>query len=78
MGEEKELTFGQKAVGLTFNPSNDPVVDAIKAAFAHAIDLCNDQRNIVGQSESGRLLSKAITDAQSAQMFAVKGVTWRD
>lgn len=76
MGED--LTFGQKAVGLTFNPSNDPDVQAVKEAFAKAIDLCNDLRDAAGKSEKGRLLSVAITEAQGAQMWAVKGITWKD
>ena len=40
----RELTFGEKAVGLTFNPSNHEQVQAIKEAFAKAIDLLNDYR----------------------------------
>lgn len=76
MGDE--LTFGQKAVGLTFNPSNDPDVQAVKEAFAKAIDLCNDLRTKYGPGEKGRLLSVAITEAQGSQMFAVKGITWQD
>ena len=27
---ERELTFGEKAVGLTFNPSGDPTVKRLK------------------------------------------------
>lgn len=74
----RPLTFGEKAVGLTFNPSNDPDVQAVKEAFAKAIDLCNDLRAKHGQCEKSRLLSVAITELQGAQMFAVKGITWQD
>ena len=28
--DQKELTYGEKAVGITFNPSIDPAVDAVK------------------------------------------------
>ena len=73
----REMTFGEKAVGLSFNPSGDTDVQAVKEAFAKAIDLCNNLREAAGQSEKGRLLSVAITELQGAQMFAVKGVTWK-
>lgn len=75
---QRELTFGEKAVGLTFNPSGDPDVQAAKEAFAKAIDLCNNLRTAAGHGEKGRLLSIAITEAQTAQMWAVKGITWKD
>jgi hypothetical protein len=70
------MTYGEKAVGLTFNPSGDPKVHAIKQLFAQIIDLCDDARTEAGQSERARLLSIAITEAQGAQMWAVKGITF--
>ena len=42
--DSKELTFGQKAVGLTFNPSNDPNVQKIKEQFAAVIDTMDNLR----------------------------------
>lgn len=75
---DRELTFGEKAVGLTFNPSNDPQVQACKEAFAAIIDNLNDQRSSVQPGEKARILSVAITAAQDAQMWAVKGITWTD
>lgn len=72
------LSFGERAVGLSFNPSGDPAVQTIKAAYAAVIDQLNDIRTQAGQSEKGRLLSVAITEAQSAQMWAVKGITWTE
>lgn len=74
----EEQTFGQKAVGLTFNPSGDGDVIALKEAAAAFIDLCHDFRTNTESGEVKRLMSVAITDAQSAQMFAVKGITWKD
>lgn len=79
-----ELTFGEKAVGLTFNPSNDSDVQAIKVAFAKVIDICNDMRSAPlkdGQTdnkERNRMASIAITEAQTAQMWAVKATTWKN
>jgi hypothetical protein len=74
----REMTYGENAVGLTFNPSGDKTVDAIKELYARIIDICNEARTEAGQGEKGRLLSVAITEAQTAQMWAVKGVTYRD
>lgn len=76
--EEKVLTFGEKAVGLSFNPSGDEKVNEVKELYAKIIDLCNDMREEVGKGEKARLLSVAITEAQGAQMWAVKGITWND
>ena len=45
------MTFGEKAVGLTFNPSGDAKVQLVKQLFAQIIDLCNDARTEAGQSE---------------------------
>lgn len=73
----REMTYGEKAVGLTFNPGGNPKVDEIKKLYAQIIDLCNDLRTEAGQGEKGRLLSVAITEAQTAQMWAVKGVTYQ-
>ena len=71
----RELTFGEKAVGLAFNPGRNSQVDTIKAAYAAIIDQLNDARTAAGQGETGRLFSVAITEAQSAQMWAVKAIT---
>jgi len=75
--EERELTYGEKAVGLTFNPSGDEKVQKVKELYAQIIDICSDLRTEAGQGEKGRLLSVAITEAQTAQMWAVKGITYK-
>lgn len=74
-----ELTFGEKAVGLTFNPSNDETVQAIKVEFAAIIDRLNNLKPpYEGKpNEVSRMLAIAITEAQTAQMWAVKAVTWK-
>lgn len=76
--QTRELSYGEKAVGLTFNPSNDPTVQKIKELYSEIIDLCHDARNVSGPGERGRLFSVAITEAQGAQMWAVKAATWKD
>jgi hypothetical protein len=75
---ENAMTFGEKAVGLTFNPSGDPQVDRIKRLYAEIIDICNEGREGDYGGEQKRLFSIAITEAQTAQMWAVKAITWKD
>lgn len=75
----REMTFGERAVGLTFNPSGDDAVTQAKRGFAAVIDQMNDLRNSPTASpEVKRMASVAITEAQTAQMWAVKAITWRD
>ena len=71
-------TFGQKAVGLTFNPSGDDAVAKCKQIFADAIDQMHQLRASTDSNEVKRLASVAVTEAQTAQMWAVKALTWRD
>ena len=71
------MTYGEKAVGLTFNPSNDPTVQKLKELYSAIIDICDVSRGEV-RGEKARLFSVAITEAQAAQMWAVKAVTWKD
>lgn len=72
------MSYGEKAVGLTFNTSWDDKVQKVKELYAQIIDLCADLRTEAGHGEKGRLLSVAITEAQTAQMRAVKWITWKD
>ena len=74
---DRVQSFGERAVGLTFNPSGDETVTVLKQAFAKIIDLCNQKRNDADDQEEKRLWSIAITEAQTAQMWAVKAATWR-
>ena len=84
---ENTQTFGQKAVGLRFNPSENPQVAKIKNLYAEIIDLNNSLRaNEESVAKTGgivsrekiRLFSVAITEAQTSQMWAVKAITWED
>jgi hypothetical protein len=74
---DAQLTFGERAVGLTFNPSGSGVVDALKRAVAEFIDACNNERELTKDLEVKRMYSVAITEAQTAQMWCVKAATWR-
>ena len=73
--QNMRMTFGEQAVGLTFNPGGNPKVDEVKKLYAQIIDICDELRKEPGESEKGRYLSIAITEAQTAQMWAVKGIT---
>jgi hypothetical protein len=73
----RELTFGEKAVGLTFNPGGHPSVNEIKQAAAAYIDVLYRLREATTNGEVKRQLSIGITEAQTSQMWAVKGVTWQ-
>lgn len=77
MSEQLMQTFGQKAVGLSFNPSNDDEVARCKLIFAQAIDQLDSLRRTSENPEVKRLASVAITEAQGAQMWAVKAITWK-
>lgn len=78
MSDQRELTFGEKAVGLTFNPSGDDKVNILKAQIAVFIDNCDVWREEATDPNVKRMYSLAITDAQTAQMWGVKAATWRD
>lgn len=70
-------SFGQKAVGLSFNPSGIHEVDNCKKEFADVIDRMNYLREQTDNADVKRMCSIAITEAQTAQMWAVKAITWR-
>jgi hypothetical protein len=74
----KELTFGQKLVGLNFNPSDDDAVGTVKQIFADAADILH---NVVYSGGGGvtelqsRLYNHAIGEILNAQMNVVKVLT---
>lgn len=76
--ETREVTYGEKAVGLAFNPSQDENVKKCKETYAIIIDALNTLRADTDSGEKKRLYSIAITEAQAAQMRAVKAITRKD
>lgn len=76
-GSDPPLSFGQRAVGLAFNPSQDERVDRIKRLYADIVDEMFVLSNMCS-GEQARLSRISITEAQGAQMWAVKALTWRD
>jgi hypothetical protein len=75
-GPTEPSTYGEDAVGIRFNPSGDKKVYELKKHYAAIIDILNDDRGD-NRDERARLASVAITEAQTAQMWAVKTVTFK-
>lgn len=73
----EQLTYGEKSVGLSFNPGNNEKVDHIKRQCADVVDNLNILRERMDNQEVKHMLSIAITEIQTAQMWAVKAVTWQ-
>lgn len=73
----EHLTFGQRAVGITFNPGQREDVFNCKSGVAVLIDQMNNLRENSESPEQCRLASVAITELQGAQMWAVKALTWQ-
>jgi len=74
--QKRELTYGEKSVGLTFNPGNNDAVSRIKKECAAAIDTLNNIREANPNPDVKRMASIAITELQTAQMWGVKAATW--
>jgi hypothetical protein len=75
---ERELSYGEKAVGITFNPGNSDEVYKAKSLCAELINQMNGLRLASTSGEQKRLASVAITELQAAQMWCVKAITWKD
>lgn len=75
---EWKPTFGEKLVGITFNPSNDQRVQRAKELCAELADLVSEEYN----SKESSYLSKALYDHTigeilNAQMNVVKVLTFQ-
>lgn len=88
MSENKRLSFGEQAVGLSFNPSGDDKVGQAKKLMAEAIDLLEaDHHEKVSDSLGNPtpstwirsvLRTAAFNAIIAAQMAVVKYLTWKD
>lgn len=77
--KERELNFGEKLVGITFNPSGDEKVNRAK-------ELCAELANLIYQDYDNReevtdfydyLYEHAVGEILNAQMNAVKVLTFK-
>lgn len=72
----REMSFGEKLVGLTFNPSNDDKVATAKRLCAQLADLLyEDQQNSETSQLKKILLPAAYAEILNAQMNVVKVLT---
>ncbi len=76
----RQMTKGEHRVGISFNPSSNPMVDKIKRAAADLIDLCDTIETPSGAlpehaGEIARLKALAMTHVEDAAMWAVKAAT---
>jgi len=81
MDQTQSLTFGQKAVGLTFNHGEGEIFEMVnkaKQTCADAIDQMKSIMDTEGRSERAALATIAYRKLQSAQMDMVKAITWKD
>jgi len=81
--ENKELTFGQKAVGLNFNHAEGILnqrVHKAKQLSADLIDLVNEvyEENVNHSWISNVFRTTAFNTIIAAQMQVVKFLTWKD
>ena len=81
----RELTFGEKAVGLSFNPSGDEKVNKAKRLMADALNLLKesqlektDSENKMQSWEANVFRTNAFNKIVDAQMALVKYITWED
>lgn len=72
--ENQTLTFGQKLVGVDFNPSKNPKVDRLKELFAEAVDIIQEKLITNSQDRDGEIIlyNHTIGEILNAQMNAVK------
>ena len=75
--EHKVMTYGEKACGVSFNPEGSMEVAVIKQLYAGLVDALHKRREETTDTEVKRMLSIAITETQTAQMWAVKAITWK-
>ena len=80
----RELTFGERAVGLTFNPSGDEKVNKAKQLMADALDLLKEAElektengDAMASWEANVFRTNAFNKIVDAQMALVKYITWR-
>lgn len=64
------MTIGEDRVRVSFNPSDNNIVDRIKLKTAELIDLCETLKE-----KDARLASLAQTHYEDAAMWAVKAAT---
>lgn len=77
--EVRELTYGERMVGLTFNPSDNQEVHELKKMYATIIDkLHSFEIPDRGCGDILDMIETARTSLITSQMWAVKAITYKD
>lgn len=73
----KELTLGEKRCHINFNPSADDKIGTFKRMMADAIDFCHKEirEPLDLDGEAQRCFLIAMEHLETAQMYAVKGIS---
>lgn len=74
-----ELTYGEKLVGITFNPANDDKISKIKTLCADLADIVNDvfMEKTSPSAQEVQIFNHTIGEILNAQMCAVKLITFK-
>ena len=75
--QERQLSLGERSVGLTINGPADPNIEMVKRIYAAAIDQVAAIALQSTDQEVRRLCTVAITETQGACMWAIKTITWK-
>lgn len=78
---QREMTYGEKAVGLNFNHAEGETHDEVheaKVTFAKLIDLVEGKRTANDSRFANTLKTYAVQTLIAAQMAVVKVLTWKD
>jgi hypothetical protein len=70
----KVMTLGEKRCHINFNLSSDDKIGTFKRMMADAIDFCQEELLATEDGEAKRCFSIAMTELETAQMYAVKGI----
>lgn len=71
---QQPMTLGESRCHINFNPSSDDKIGTFKRMMADAIDYCNNELLGTEDGEAKRCFSIAMTELETAQMYAVKGI----
>ena len=73
---QNPLSFGERLVGIQFNPSNDDKVAKLKSLFAEAANIIDEEfRGRDNSSLGSTLFDHTVGEILNAQMNCVKLVT---
>ena len=73
-GFTRPMTIGEARCHINFNPSSDDKIGKFKRMMADAIDYCANEMVDTEDTEAKRCFSIAMTELETAQMYAVKGI----